>query len=79
MELVVLAPRRTVVNEQHSYICVPLIQMGEGSVEGEADMDLFTLYANCRGSSEPGIEEVMNDLTSHSKHFMTMEMSATTQ
>jgi hypothetical protein len=53
--------------------------MGEGSVEGEADMDLFTLYANCRGSSEPGIEEVMNDLTSHSKHFMTMEMSATTQ
>ena len=38
---------------------------------------LFALYANCRGSSESGREEVMNDLTNRSKHFMTMEVSAT--
>ena len=42
-----------------------------------SSVDLFSLYANCRGSSESGREEVMNDLTNRSKHFMTMEVSAT--
>ena len=37
-------------------------------------VDLFALYANCRGS---GKEEVMIDLTNCSKLFMTMEVSAT--
>lgn len=28
---------RTILNEQHSHICDPLVEVGEGSVEGEGD------------------------------------------
>ena len=41
-----------------------------------SSVDLFALYANYTGSSESGREEVMNDLTNRSKHFLTMEVSA---
>lgn len=61
---------RAVVNEQHSHISVFLIQMCE-SIARASSLDLFSWYANWRGSMVAGTEEQMWFLTSRLKHFIT--------
>lgn len=46
-------------------------------MERSGNGSLFYLYTNCRGSSESGSAEVMWALTSRSKRFIMIEVSAT--
>jgi hypothetical protein len=49
------AEGRAIVNIQHSYICIPLVQMGCSA----PTIDLLKRYANCSGSSALGKLEVI--------------------
>lgn len=70
------------VYEQHSHICAPLVQVGEGERAVRrarvmaSSVDLLGLHVNCSGSNESGKEGVRKDLTIRSKHFMIVEVSA---